>query len=81
MDEIQSCELFLHVCRLNPDVDEAFVHLIARDSPLCFPGAETLPAPERVAFGTYIGPLEFQSALSDAGLMRFKFEQQAIGAE
>ena len=59
------------------DVDEAFVHLIARDSPLYFPGAETLPAPERVAFGTYIGPLAFQSAQSDAGLMRFKFEQEA----
>ncbi|HHZ56465.1 hypothetical protein [Xanthomonas vasicola] len=59
------------------DVDEGFVHLIARDSPLYFPGAEKLPAPERVAFGSFIGPLAFQSALSDARLMRFNFEQQA----
>ncbi|MGZ1522254.1 hypothetical protein [Xanthomonas citri] len=53
------------------DVDEGFVHLIARDSPLYFPGAEKLPAADRVAFGTYIGPLAYQNALSCSGLLRF----------
>ncbi|WP_184343002.1 hypothetical protein, partial [Xanthomonas vasicola] len=65
---------FLDNCGSPPeivevDVDEGFVHLIARDSPLYFPGADKLPAPERVAFGSYIGPLAYQSALSDPGLM------------
>ncbi|MFL8078279.1 MULTISPECIES: hypothetical protein [Xanthomonas] len=59
------------------DVDEGFVHLIARDSPLYFPGAETWPSADRVAFGSYIGPLAYQNALSDSGLLRFTFEQEA----
>ncbi|MGY4883600.1 UNVERIFIED_CONTAM: hypothetical protein EX529_21140 [Xanthomonas citri pv. eucalyptorum] len=73
---------FLDNCGSPPeivevDVEEGFVHLIARDSPLYFPAADTLPTADRVAFGTYIGPLAYQNALSDASLMRFKFEQEA----
>ncbi|WP_258531412.1 hypothetical protein [Xanthomonas oryzae] len=56
---------------VDVDVDEGFVHLIARDSPLYFPGADTAQAAERVAFGTYYGPLSFQNAAADNGLPQF----------
>ncbi|CEE27967.1 MULTISPECIES: hypothetical protein [Xanthomonas] len=59
---------------VDVDVDEGFVHLIARDSPLYFPGADTAQAAERVTFGTYYGPLSFQNAAADKRLPQFKFE-------
>ncbi|WP_372389676.1 hypothetical protein [Xanthomonas axonopodis] len=65
---------------VDVDVDEGFVHLIARDSPLYFPGADTPRAAERVAFGTYYGPLSLKNALADSALSRFKFEPEVEAA-
>ncbi|OOW79919.1 hypothetical protein Xclt_17265 [Xanthomonas axonopodis pv. clitoriae] len=62
---------------VDVDVEEGFVHFIARDSPLYLPWTKSPQPDERVAFGSYYGPLRFRAALTDDALSLFKFEQEA----
>ncbi|MEB1179674.1 hypothetical protein VDP95_21485 [Xanthomonas campestris pv. campestris] len=62
---------------VDVDVEEGFVHFIARDSPLYLPGSAPPQPTDRVAFGSYYGPLRLETALADGALLRFEFWQKS----